>query len=386
MRETEKVPVPFFVQEFEWMKRAAFFLLAVSVAAAFASSHAADAVRARVSADLGAASTRVVITLDRDLPHEVRRTPRGLDVVFAGPVAPDPRSKELADAILSAWRLDGDRTLALVTGEGYRRFDVFELRNPTRIVLDLQGERAAPPAPSPVAPSRPSRVIVLDPGHGGAEEGAKGPSGLLEKDVVLDLARRLERVLERSGTDVVLTRDEDRLVPLDERTAIANQNRAALFVSIHLNSAPTRAAFGAETYFLSPDATDDEARTLSALENRAYAGDEGTPAAAPPTDGLEMILWDLAQNRYLEESARLAEEVQREFNLLVGTRDRGIRQAPFTVLMGATMPAILVEVGFVSNPEEEAKLRDDAYRDRIVEALARAIGTFRQGAVAGGER
>ncbi len=385
MRETEKVPVPFFVQEFEGMRRTAFFLLVGSIGATFAPARAADAVRTRVAADRGAASTRVVLTLDRDLPHEVRRTARGLDVVFAEPIAPEPRSEDLDDAILSGWRLDGDRTLALVTGEGYRRFDVFELRNPTRIVLDLQGERATPLPPAPAAPPRPSRVIVLDPGHGGAEEGAKGPSGLLEKDVALDLARRLERLLERDGTTVVLTRDEDRLVPLDERTAIANQNRAELFVSIHLNSAPTRAAFGAETYFLSPDATDDEARTLSALENRAYAEDGGGGPAAS-ADGLELILWDLAQNRYLAESARLAEEVQRELNLLVGTRDRGIRQAPFTVLMGATMPAILVEVGFVSNPEEEAKLRDDAYRDRIAEALARAIGTFRRGAVAGGVR
>jgi len=200
---------------------------------------------------------------------------------------------------------------------------------------------------------------------------------LLEKDVVLDIARRLKTLLERDGTTVVLTRDDDRLVPLDERTAVANQNRAELFVSIHLNSAPMRSAFGAETYFLSPDATDDEARTLAALENRAYAPDDeaGTP---PATDGLELILWDLAQNRYLAESARLAEEVQREMNALVGTRDRGVRQAPFTVLMGATMPAILVEVGFVSNPEEESKLRDTAYRDRVAEALHRALATFRQ--------
>lgn len=340
-------------------------------------SRAADRAQVRVTADTGGSSTRVVLTLDRDLPHEVRSEPGKVQVVFPEPIQADPPASRLVDPILTGWSIEGDRTLSLATGAGYRRYDVFELKNPTRIVVDLQGERTSSAAPIATAPNRPKRVVVLDPGHGGAEEGARGPTGLLEKDVVLDIARRLKTLIERDGTTVVLTRDEDRLLPLDERTAVANQNRAELFVSIHLNSAPMRSAFGAETYFLSPDATDDEARTLAALENRAYATDEAAPPP-PAGDGLELILWDLAQNRYLAESGRLAEEVQREMNLLVGTRDRGVRQAPFTVLMGATMPAILVEVGFVSNPEEEGKLKDGAYRDRIAEALHRAVSTFRQ--------
>jgi N-acetylmuramoyl-L-alanine amidase len=365
------------------MRRLLPLLLAVWCVTPLPLSRAADPVRVAVTADTGAASTRVVLTLDRDVPHQVLAVPGGVQVVFSEPIVPDPPAGERADPILAGWSAAGERTLALATGEGFRRFDVFELKNPARIVVDLQGERGAAGAPVPAVPPRPKRVVVLDPGHGGVEEGARGPTGLLEKEVVLDIARRVKALLERDGTTVVLTRDEDRLLPLDERTAIANQNRAELFVSVHLNSAPMRSAFGAETYFLSSDATDDEARTLAALENRAYAPDD-EPAAPPSGDGLELILWDLAQNRYLAESARLAEEVQKEMNLLVGTRDRGIRQAPFTVLMGATMPAILVEVGFVSNPEEEAKLKDGAYRDRIAEALHRAIATFR--AAPGGGR
>jgi N-acetylmuramoyl-L-alanine amidase len=207
-----------------------------------------------------------------------------------------------------------------------------------------------------------------------------GPGGLQEKDVTLDLARRLQAVLQRSdaGLAVVLTRDEDRQVARDERTSIANQNRAELFVSLHLNSSVAKGASGAETYFLSAEATDDEARTLAGVENEAARRGELAAEPAASAGNLDLILWDLAQNQYLADSARLAQAVQRELNELAGTRDRGVRQAPFTVLMGATMPAILVELGFVSNPAEEARLKDDAYRNRIVEALARAVQSYRQ--------
>lgn len=352
---------------------------------------AADPVAVEVSADTAGASTRIILTLERPAGFEARATEGGVAISFFDPIAADPRERTLADSLVTGWRAEGPRTFLLVTGPGYKRHDLFELKNPSRIVVDVQGDRAASArtAPARVVP-RSQRIVVLDPGHGGVEQGAVGPTGLEEKTVALDLARRLAILLERDGTTVVLTRDDDRLVPLDDRTATANHNRAELFVSIHLNSARSSRAFGAETYFLSPDATDDEARTVAALENRAYAADEA-PASPPAGDGLELILWDLAQNRYLAESARLAETVQNELNALAGTRNRGIRQAPFRVLMGATMPAILVEVGFLSNPEEEAKLRDSAHRDRIAEALARAIGTFRRedakaGAAAAGSR
>jgi N-acetylmuramoyl-L-alanine amidase len=188
----------------------------------------------------------------------------------------------------------------------------------------------------------------------------------------------LKPLLEKHGVTVVLTRDEDRVLPLDDRTAIANQNRAELFVSIHVNASKRKSALGAETYFLSTDATDDEARTLAALENKAYAPQQvATPASGGPDRGLELILWDLAQNSYLAESSRLAERVQHEMNTLAGTKDRGVRQAPFRVLMGATMPAILVEAAFISNPAEESRLKDAAAKDKIAEAIARAIVEYR---------
>lgn len=340
---------------------------------------------AAITVDTAGTTTRVLLTFDPPASCTATQGPARLEVVCNGPVAFTPPEGTIADGILSGWQADGDRKLVLGLGAGYRRYESFELSNPKRLVLDLSGVRTRVPATAaaPYAPRPTQRVVVLDPGHGGIETGAIGTDGLQEKDVTLDLARRLKDALERQGLTVVLTRDEDRLVGLDERTAVANHNRAELFVSIHLNASRGKKAFGAETYFLSPDATDDEARTLAALENRAYREADAPPAATgaeSPDASLELILWDLAQNRFLAESSRLAETVQKEMNDLVGTRDRGVRQAPFRVLMGATMPAILVEVGFVSNPEEEARLRDDAYKGKVVEALARAIGAFRGGA------
>jgi N-acetylmuramoyl-L-alanine amidase len=356
---------------------AAAFVLLVSVPASARND-------AKVAVDTSGPSTRLVVTFERSADCRVTQSAAKLEVACTDKVAFEPAEGKVGDGIVEGWKLEGDRKLVVTLGAGYRRHESFDLKNPARLIVDVEGKRAsvaAVPA-APVVPKRSGPVVVVDPGHGGVETGAVGPSGLQEKEVTLDLARRLATRLERDGVTAVLTRDDDRILGLDDRTAVANHNKAELFVSIHLNAARGKKAFGAETYYLATDATDDEARTLAGLENKAYAGAEGagpkpTPAGETPDPTLELILWDLAQNRYLDESARLAEAIQREMNELTGTRDRGVRQAPFRVLMGATMPAILVEVGFISNPEEEARLKDDAYKDKVVEAIARAIGAFR---------
>jgi N-acetylmuramoyl-L-alanine amidase len=344
---------------------------------------AADPVHVKVATDTSGASTRVVLTFAKKTACAVADDGARVKVTCDAAIAPDPGSGTLDDAILKSFATDGDHALVFTTGRGFRKVDTFELKNPTRIILDLSGTRSGKAPPPPAAQTKAVPVIVVDPGHGGVEPGAIGPSGLQEKDLTLDLARRLKTVLERQGATVVLTRDDDRVLPLDDRTAIANHNRAALFISIHLNASKRKSAVGAETYFLATSATDAEARTLAGLENKAYespeADDKATPSA-PPDHGLELILWDLAQNGYLAESSRLAEAVQTELNAMTGVRDRGVRQAPFRVLMGATMPAILVEAGFISNPEEEARLKDDAYKDKIAEAIARAVATVTTGA------
>lgn len=217
--------------------------------------------------------------------------------------------------------------------------------------------------------------IVIDPGHGGDERGAIGRSGSEEKDLTLVLARTLKRQLEgRLPVRVVLTRSEDRELPLETRTAIANQNQADLFISLHLNSEVGTAARGAETFFLSMEASDADAAEAAKRENLA-----GSSSQAEVDDefGLQLILWDLAQSHHLAESQRLASLIQQELNEALGIRNRGVKQAPFRVLMGATMPAVLVELGFLSNPNEEAELQTASYRSELVSALVRAVIRYR---------
>lgn len=256
----------------------------------------------------------------------------------------------------------------------------------------------APPEAQPPAPpaqgqreQQPDwgviKTIVIDPGHGGEEVGAVGRTGVYEKDLALDIARRLKtRLVSDHGFNVILTRDDDRVVPLKERTAIANHAAADLFLSIHLNSSRRASAHGTETYFLSLTASDEEALSLARAENRGGArkgDDDGSGADDQSASDLEMVLWGLAQSEHLARSSRLADLIQAEMNRLLGVSSRGIKQAPFAVLMGATMPAVLVEVAFLSNPDEEKKLTTPEFRDRVALALETAIMQFKAESEAG---
>jgi N-acetylmuramoyl-L-alanine amidase len=333
-----------------------------------------------ISADSSASSTRLVLTHSRQVTYDIIAADKQVEIVYAEPVKAIPADNRLDDPILKRFFLEDDHRLILRTGPAFRTYETFELNHPFRLVIDLLGSRegAAGTSTAPPLHDPEKKVIVIDPGHGGIEQGAIGPSGLREKDIALELAQKLKAALEKDAAlSVVLTRDEDRLVGLDERTAIANHNRADLFFSIHLNASRRTSARGAETYFLSADATDDEARTLAALENRASGVDENAVYSnGKEGKGLDLVLWDLAQNQYLAESSVLAESMQRHLNELTGTRDRGVRQAPFRVLMGATMPAILVEVGFISNSKEEELLKSLGYRNQVVSAMAAAVHDF----------
>lgn len=216
-----------------------------------------------------------------------------------------------------------------------------------------------------------SRAIVIDPGHGGSETGATA-NGVVESHLTLQVARLLKSRLEaKIPARVVLTRNEDVVVPHGQRVAIANQNKGELFISLHFNSYSGSRARGAETYFLSRQASDKLAQTLADAEN---AGGETADA---PSEGLDLILWDLAQSHHLSESQRFATLVQQELNSTLGLADRGVRQAPFRVLVGTNMPAVLVELGFISNAEEAARLQDPLYLDELANSLVRAIVRFR---------
>ncbi len=214
------------------------------------------------------------------------------------------------------------------------------------------------------------RMVALDPGHGGAEVGAEGRNGLFEKEVVLSIARRLRELLqERLGLQVILTRDGDRDLALDERTALANNNKADLFISIHADASPSRDAKGSSVYFLSYSSSDGEGSVTSAGGPDLFSGDSG----------LDFILWDMAQASHLSQSSRLAEIFQEELLTATGTEkgNRGIKQNTFRVLKGATMPAVLVEVGFISNSEEEELLKTRDYQERLAEALYRGVVRFK---------
>jgi N-acetylmuramoyl-L-alanine amidase len=222
------------------------------------------------------------------------------------------------------------------------------------------------------------RLVVVDAGHGGVDPGARGPGGTREKDVTLAVARRLAAVLRRDTTlDVRMTRDRDTLISLRDRPRLANEWRRpgqpAVFISVHCNANPSRGARGIETYFLSEAKTED-ARRVEAMEN---AAERFETAARGPSGGnqLGFILHDLRQNQYLRESSDWAELIQGRLAQVAGP-SRGVHQAGFAVLNGAFMPAVLVEIGFVSNPAEERLLADPDHQDDVAAQLAASVRAF----------
>ena len=220
-------------------------------------------------------------------------------------------------------------------------------------------------------------VIVIDPGHGGAQVGASSPEGLVEKTVALALARKVRAILEAElKATVVLTRDEDSLVLLPDRVTLANKRKPDAFVSIHLNSMPTQRQRllheGIETYFLSASASGEEARKVAARENAEVGGQPKGQGG----DTLSFILADLQRAETHADSSRLAYAVQEALVAQTGATDRGVQQAPFYVLMGLDAPAVLVEVGFISHPGESKRLGDGAYQDRVSRAIAAGLKKF----------
>ena len=254
-----------------------------------------------------------------------------------------------------------ETTLTLRLAPGVEVASTYPLDDPPRFVVRLG---AATPV-APVVTTRTGSLVVLDPGHGGEDHGANGPGNELEKDITLAVARATAAHLQGAGVTARLTRESDEAVPLTDRTALANRLQATVFVSIHANASTARGAHGAETYYMSADASDSQAAQAAAREN-----------ASAPADTVQMILWDLAHVANLNNSARLARSVQEKLNALQGIKDRGIRQAPFVVLTGATMPSALVEVGFLSNAGEATRLAARDVQEQIATALAEAIVEF----------
>jgi len=227
------------------------------------------------------------------------------------------------------------------------------------------------PLPALTAPPT-VRVVAIDAGHGGNDDGTRGDGGTLEKDITLSIARRLRDAVEgRLGLRVVLTRNRDDDVPLDARAAVANNNKADLLISLHVNASIRPSTTGAEVFYLSMDEYAEEAGTLAERSGQLV------PVIGGGAREIDFVPWEMAQIRYLDRSARLADIAHEELSRRVPMSSRGVQEAPFRVLVGANMPAVLIEMGFVSNEGDEQRLRSARFQNAVVDALTVSILRFR---------
>jgi N-acetylmuramoyl-L-alanine amidase len=332
----------------------------------------------RVEAWSGIDTARVVLVLDRPATYRVgdeavaglgrARTFVDLDGVDLGDVARDTPEKGIVQGLHIETTSTGSRALLDLDGHAYRH--VFHLEEPFRVVVDIARR---PPGASSRSARAVSRV-VLDPGHGGKDSGAIGVAGVREKDVTLDVARRVALVLEGQGLQVLLTRKDDVFVSLEERTALANADSADLFVSIHCNASESRSRRGVETYVL--DTTRDEiAARVAAREN---ATTQAASAELASILGSMRLADDAARSTHL---AQLLDRVatttlQMKYGDVV---DGGVHTAGFYVLVGARMPGVLFETSYLSNPAEEQRLGSPDYRQLLADAIVNAVKAYREG-------
>lgn len=237
----------------------------------------------------------------------------------------------------------------------------YTLSSPFRIILDIT-EKKEKKGTFKEELSEGYKVII-DPGHGGDDVGAIGPSGIKEKDITLKIAQELKKILKEKGVNAQLTREKDENLSVEERANFANSNKGDLFLSIHNNSFKTYNIRGSETYYLSIEPFEElYSENLKTNQNTS----------------IDLILWDLAQSKFLKDSAYFAELVQKELDKLWEIPPRGIKQAPLKVLSGVTMPAVLVEIGFISNPKEEKIMQNDEFLYKIAKSLSEAILQFKE--------
>jgi N-acetylmuramoyl-L-alanine amidase len=321
-------------------------------------------------------TTQIVIKESGAAKFVPTLTETGFSVRWPGQkvAAPFPE-RRYDDPFISLIRFAGDAVSIEFKEKGLAA-RAYPLSSPERVVVEVG--RSAPGSSAAPLPSAPQAgvTIVIDAGHGGGETGAVGHGALQEKDVTLQIARKLAAALPKNlACRVVMTRESDAALSLDDRTSVANHEKADLFLSIHANSSRVPGAHGSETYYLSLQASDKLAQEVASQENQA--GPVPSPSAGGTTNhDLDFILWDLAQSAHLKESSELAEAIQRELNVVSGTENRGIKQAPFKVLVGAAMPAVLVETAFISNPEEEKKLSSAVFQENVADAIAKAVAGF----------
>jgi N-acetylmuramoyl-L-alanine amidase len=347
---------------------------------------------------------RIVIDLSSPIKYEKSQAGSSLNILMKGArLAPQLADRSLTanvEGLLKQVKAEATSDSVHLNLECARisNYAIFTLNNPYRLVIDLHGQSEKVAAENrPAQPSRPEVArrsegslsflralglkinrVVIDPGHGGHDTGALGPDGVVEKEVVLDIALRLRALFKQklSDIDVVMTREGDRFVALEERTAIANARGADLFISIHANSSQTQDASGVETYYLSINATNEELE-VAARENASTARN---------ARDLQALLEQIVLDDKVIESRNFAKQVQRGLVRGLGPIDlaaaanRGVKKAPFIVLIGANMPSVLAEVSFISNQKQAQELKTGEFRQQIAESLfdgiQRYIDTF----------
>lgn len=346
----------------------------------------------RVAGRVEALPTGARLTLDvaPATPHAVSQEPQRIVIQFkADGLDPTLPAAPANDVVLGVRQADGPAALVVELGPRFASFRASTSpgdRGAERIVIDLLSSTTTTPAtPDPAAPPAPTdppplldlvppgalRAVAIDPGHGGTESGARGPSGTLEKEITLGVARRLKAALEaRLGVRVILTREGDQTVGLDERAAVANNNKADLFISLHANASARPATSGAEVFYLGIEDYEEEAA-------RQRSERLALPVFGGGTREIEVIPWQMAQVRYIEQSAGFAQAVEAALRERVPMSRRALQPAPFRVLVGANMPAVLVEMGFITNPEQEAQLRSEEFQVAIVQAIVASVVRFR---------
>lgn len=295
----------------------------------------------------------------------------------------------VGDGILKtvrAGQFDKETVRVVLDLQEIRDFYAFVLEDPAKLVIDVYGKKKPSKAPQAITPNiKPFKsvvTLVIDPGHGGHDPGAVGPKGLYEKDVVLDIALKLKKILSKNPDyKIYLTRDRDIFIPLDERTAFANGKGADLFVSIHANASLRRAARGIETYLLNWTDNEEAIKVAARENNISLKSMKKYMDRYKKESYVPRMLNDLDRDRKRDKSVKLAGYVQKTIvstldHKYSNIKDLGVKNALFYVLMGAEMPSILAEVSFISNPVEEQLLRKEAYREYIAEALAQGIESY----------
>ena len=352
--------------------------------------------------------TRVTLDVAPSTPHTVTQEGTHLSVKFDADAldVADIRATPTTDTLQNIRAGDAPQVITIDLGPRFASFRAADQPAPggaTRIVIDLvtQTETPAPGAPQPApggvqlpppnVPNLPEppplldlpptgglRTIVIDAGHGGDDMGAKGAKGTLEKNVTMSVARRLKGSLEaRLGVRVLLTRDGDQAVAPDQRAAVANNNKADLFISLHANASVRPAVSGAEVFYLNLEGYGDHGQRAS------QAAAEALPVVGGGSREIEITPWEMAQARYIGESAIFAKAMEAALRARVPMSPRALQQAPFRVLVGANMPAVLVEMGFLTNAQQEQQLASDDHQNLLVQALVDGILRYRAAGTGG---